>query len=67
MIRFKCRTCGKTVSGRTELDAELAFESHKCTVDYKSMSPEQLIDSMIASGHFKPEEREEQIAKLKWR
>lgn len=29
-IRFKCDRCGKTVSGRDECAAEVAFNEHTC-------------------------------------
>jgi len=30
MIKFKCKQCGKIIKGKTEYDAEVNFEYHKC-------------------------------------
>jgi hypothetical protein len=43
MIIHKCSECGFESKGKDEYEAEIKFDNHKCSIDFNSMSTEELI------------------------
>jgi hypothetical protein len=50
-MKMMCSICKKTFSGKTELEAEIKFEKHKCKFDVKELTNEEL--SKLLEGETK--------------